>query len=321
MADNRIVEMKKVPLLSICIPTYNRLDVLRNTINSIYRDATPEIYSLFEIIISDNSTEQNCKAVVDEFAKYGNFYYYSTKCEGFLNSFHALSYGKGKFLKLHNNMAMLKKGALSHMIQLIEECIQNKPFLFFTDGYRLNGSIHYHSTFESFMYDASYFTSWSSGFGIWKDDFERVKSVPLNKFFPQTSLLVTQSYKEEYWVDDVNLFITQDVPQKGGYNIFKAFSVDYLNIIKDVMEQGTISEKCYGYIKESLLFKFLSVRYFKTVIAKMDKFDYSDVDKNLKINYSRPDYVLFKISSLWGPFRFLLREFYRKHFTGLKKQV
>lgn len=305
------------PLLSICIPTYNRLEILCKTIDSIYADVNEEMYSLFEVVVSDNSSDHNCQPIEKKYASYPNFHYYSTKCEGFLNSYYALTYGKGSFLKLHNNTAMLKKKALSHMIDLVKNNIQTKPAIIFTDGYRLKGKVEYYKSFEDFMFGASYFTSWSTGFGMWKDDFEMLKGIPLNQLYPQTTLLVTQKNKNMFIVDDFNLFVTQNVPQKGGYNIFKAFSVDYLNIIKNLKENNDISQKCYDYIKNALLFKFLSVRYFKTVIAKMDKFDHSDIKKYLLVNYSYIEYVRFKLSSLWGPIRFVIREIYKKFFTQL----
>ncbi len=305
------------PLLSICIPTYNRLEILISTINSIYAGVTEDMLNMFEVVVSDNSKGHECQAVVNKYSQYPNFHYYTTVCDGFLNSYYALSYGKGKYLKLHNNTALLKEGALCHMIELINQNVLEKPAIFFTDGYRLKGKVLYYSNYEEFMYGASYFSSWSTGFGIWKDDFEQTKGVDLNNYFPQTSLFVTQNGKHSFIVDDYNLFITQNVPQKGGYNIFKAFSVDYLNIIKAQRDNNYISDACFYYIKKSLLYGFLSVRYFKTVIAKMDKFDHVDIKTNMQINYSGFDYFKFVLASFWGPFRFIIREFYRKFFTQL----
>lgn len=306
------------PLLSICIPTYNRLEILIRTIDSIYAGVTENMLNMFEVVVSDNSKEHECQAIINKYSLYSNFHYHTTECEGFLNSYYALSYGKGKYLKLHNNTALLKEGALCHMIELINQNTQERPAIFFTDGYRLKGRIVHCGNYEEFMYEASYFSSWSTGFGVWKDDFEQAKGIELNKFFPQTSLFVTQNDKRSFIVDDYNLFITQDVSQKGGYNIFKAFSVDYLNIIKSQRDNNYISDTCFNYIKESLLYGFLSVRYFKTVIAKMDKFDHTDIKANMLINYTRFDYLKLILASFWGPFRYITRELYRKHYTQLK---
>lgn len=311
-------DLSMEPLLSICIPTYNRLEILVNTIDSIYADATPDMLNLFEVVVSDNSADHNCKPLERKYANYSNFHYYTTVCDGFLNSYYALSYGKGKYLKLHNNTALLKRKSLSHIIELINKNSQICPAIVFTDGYRLKGKVECYHSFENFIYGASYFTSWSTGFGMWKEDFDRIRGLKLNKFFPQTSLLVTQKDKNSFVVDDYNLFITQNVPQKGGYNIFRVFSVDYLNIIKELRDHQDISENCYEYIRKALLYKFLSVRYFKTVIARMDKFDHSDIKGSILVNYTYWDYIKFISASLWGPFRYIVRELYKRQFTQLK---
>ena len=40
------------PILSICIPTYNRLDILRNTISSIYSDLNGVSLDDFEVVVA-----------------------------------------------------------------------------------------------------------------------------------------------------------------------------------------------------------------------------------------------------------------------------
>lgn len=309
------------PLLSICIPTYNRLEILRKSLESIYNQATDEIMPLFEVVISDNSKNHECKQLEEVFGGYQNFHYHITECEGFLNSYHALTYGTGEYLKLHNNYTILMEGTLAHMIELVRENVEKKPYLFFSDGYRLKGKLLKANSFNQFMKDVSYFSSWSSGFGIWKNDFDRVKNkVDIDKYYPQTSFLISQSYKDSFILDDFNLFINQNVPGKGGYNIFRVFSVDYINLIKGAFEQGNITKDCYEYIRKSMLYKFLAVRFFKTVIARMDNFEHTGIKESILVNYSRSEYYKFVISSFWGPLRFFIREYYKTHFTQLKKQ-
>lgn len=65
------------PLLSICIPTYNRAPYLKELLDSIvcqFND--PEIYNQVEVIISDNASEDNTTEMVAEYQrKYKNIRY------------------------------------------------------------------------------------------------------------------------------------------------------------------------------------------------------------------------------------------------------
>lgn len=52
-------------LLSICIPTYNRADILRDTLEHLIEVLDPSI----EVVISNNCSEDNTSEVIDEFSK------------------------------------------------------------------------------------------------------------------------------------------------------------------------------------------------------------------------------------------------------------
>ena len=71
--------------LSICIPTYKRIDITRKTIASIYSDLEGVNIREFEVVVSDNDPMQSSKCFIEEFI-FPNFKYYATDCEGFLNS-------------------------------------------------------------------------------------------------------------------------------------------------------------------------------------------------------------------------------------------
>lgn len=146
---------------------------------------------------------------------------------------------------------------------------------------------------------------------MWKADFDKVKdSVVLDKYFPQTSLLLTQDYKCQFILDDRNLFADQHVPKKGGYNIFKVFSVDFVALIDGAYETGKISQRTYRKVKGDLLFKYLSVRYFKTVIAKLDNFEHTDIKKSITTNYTYAQYLLMILFAFCTPIIVLKRKYF-----------
>lgn len=294
--------------LSICIPTYQRIEITRNTIASIYADLEEVDMTEFEVIVSDNDAGQSSICFKKEFP-YENFHYYQTKCEGFLNSFHVLSYGQGVFLKLHNNYTQLKKGTLKYLINEIKSYIGIKPTMYFTNGLLEFNRKKEYTNFNEYMYDLSYFSSWSTGFGIWKDDFLRiVDNVQVDKMFPQTSLFISCREKNKYVLNDNILFLDQKVPRKGGYNPYKVFGIDYLNILNSLCMDGSLEKRVFDKIKTDLLNGYLASRFFKTVIAKMDKFDSADIKKHLSVYYSDIDYYRMIIYSWFSPIGFIIRK-------------
>jgi abequosyltransferase len=283
--------LKNKPLLSICIPSYERIELLRNTLNSIYSQIGDVCEEDFEVIVSDNDPEKGLQCLTDDF-HYSNFKYYSTDCNGFLNSYYVLTYGTGALLKLHNNTMLWKPGSLKKFIQIIKDNLEKKPLLFFTNGIRQTYATHQFNNFDEFMYDLSYFSSWSNGFCIWKGDLDIHRTNAINEYFPQTSILLTQYYKESFISSDYPFFELQKVSKKGGYNVFKVFGIDYLDLIGTEYSKGHISKKTFGKIKRQILLKFFPLNFFKTKILKVENYDTYGLKENLSKYYPWYSYYI-----------------------------
>ena len=233
----------KRPFLSICIPTYNRQEILKKTLASIYADLNGIEIEDFEVVISDNEPNGSSKKIAEMFG-YKNLHYYKTTCEGFLNSLYVLKFGNGHLLKLHNNYTQLKQGSLKLIIEDAKKTIDEKPLIFYTDGLKQSGRVERFNSFDNFMYNLSYFSSWSTGFSIWKEDLDKCADyIEINNYFPQTSLLLAQTKKSTYIINDLSLFYNQKVPKKGGYNIFKVFAVDYIKLIEESFQKKSNNKK------------------------------------------------------------------------------
>ena len=70
------MEKSKMPVLSICIPTYNRGYVIKKTIDSVC--SQPEFNNWkVELIVSDNASTDNTEQIVKDFQKkYNNIKYF-----------------------------------------------------------------------------------------------------------------------------------------------------------------------------------------------------------------------------------------------------
>lgn len=285
--------------LSICIPTYLRIEATRDTIASIYDDIDGVSLDEFEVIVSDNDVNQSSKVFENEF-HYPNFHYHYTKCEGFLNSYYVLGYGNGQLLKLHNNTGRFAPGALRKMIVFAKSNIEDKPAIFYSNDYYHYDAITIYHDVDEYLNALGYLASWSAGFCIWKEDYDLYKDVDnINKMFPQTSLFLSFLHKKQKFVIDDSITRLKrkqgtKMEKKGGYNQFEVFGVQFNDLIFNYYQEGKVRKETFEKIKTNLLRNFLSSCYIKTVILKRDAFDTSNIAGYLSKYYGR-----FCLLKLW----------------------
>lgn len=274
-------------LISICIPTKDRADLLDETLQSIFDE--PVDRSLFEIVVSDNSDDDATLMVVNKFKSMGlQCIYYRNPEKGFYNSIQSLILGQGDFLKLHNDYTKFKPGCLQKLIDLVIDNLERKTQMLFTDGNLKSGTVTHFPDFDSFLEASSYWNTWSSAFSIWKEDLHSLPSdkEDLNDQFPHTSLLFYNINKKSYLIDDRSLFENSKVAKKGGYNIFYNFCVLYIEMLVLLNKSGGISTRTFKSIKRKMAFYFVSSWYCNSVLCKGDySFDNSNCIKNILKHY------------------------------------
>lgn len=305
-------------LLSICIPTRNRNEVLIETLKSIYHENN--ISDKFEVIIYDTSDNLETKNSIKDFSLHENITYTHQKDKGYLNLIESLKLANGLYLKLHNDYSKLNSGAIEEMILFIEEHIANKPALFFTNGHFKNSQIETYFSFDTFIYKINYLSSWSTMFGIWKDDFDSIKNCKIEKMFPHTSLLLELAYKDEFIINDYVFVINQQISNKGGYNLFYTFSVVFLNLLKEQVVKKNITYQTYSFIKKRLLKDFLVKWYSMTVILPNTyTFDITKIKASIIYNYSYSEYLYLIFFSYLESFNVTLRKMIIKFFNAKRR--
>lgn len=297
-------------LLSICIPCYKRVKEVRNTLSSIYIDNSDVKLEEFEVVISDNDPDRELQKAVSEF-NYPNLKYVSTQCEGFMNSYYVLTYAKGVLLKLHNSQSIFKKGSLRTILNDIQQAYNTKDFIFYTNGMLNKNKKLKLDNYNSFMTILSYWSSWSNGFCIWKEQFEKIKGVELNKLFPHTSLFLAQSISQSFYINDKYLFDVQRIPKRGGHNKFAAFTLDYPSLIDNHCKAGKISRSTKKAIIRDLMLKMLPNLLFNKYIARNERFEIAGYRKNIKQFFPWYAYYLTFILAPFTPFRKIYNRFKR----------
>lgn len=281
--SNNYIE-KYIPILSICIPTYNRSTFLERTISSITSQKRFRETNDVEIIVCDNCSTDNTELVSLDFVrKFKNkVKYFKNENNVYdLNFEKALSHGTGKFLKLNNDTLVHKNHSLNFMIDHIQNNINEEKNLFF-----LNGNLNIKDEFlcnnlNDFIGNISYFTGWIGAFGIWKSDFMNIHNFSryseLNLAQLDVLLRIINSGKSIVILNK-NIFISEVPPKKGGYDLLKVFLENYFYILSEYVQQRRLSPKVFMSEKRKVLLRF--IRPFLTEI-KSNPEAYNFTHKNI----------------------------------------
>lgn len=129
-------------ILSICIPTYNRAELLQMTLESIVK--TKSFQSLkVEVVISDNTSPDNTEEIVRFFCSlYPDRIFYwkhTSPIDSHFNFEYALGMGHGKIIKLNNDNFPFADGSLDRLIQELEE-YGEKYSIFFPEQHEMEFS-------------------------------------------------------------------------------------------------------------------------------------------------------------------------------------
>ena len=263
------------PVVSICIPTYGRVEILRKTLDSIFAQNVDS--TLYEICISDNSPTDETKEMLNAYySDRSNICYAKSTCEGYYNSIESLKLGKGKLLKLHNNYSKFKNNTFEKFVKRIADYENTKPVMFYSFGaVKLDQECTDFASFDFFLNAISYYSTWSTSFGIWKDDFDEIMKAPAepDKMFPHTSLLFALCDKSEYVVDNALYFENQDVGKKGGYNLPQTFGTRYLGMCESLLCKNKITEQTLEKIKAGIL-QFIA-DWYVNVLYFSNKYTFS----------------------------------------------
>lgn len=286
------------PLLSICIPTYNRSPYLRKTIDSIIQqdDFTPENV---EIVISDNCSTDDTKTVCIEYTeRYENIKYFRNQENIRDRNFPlVLSKGSGSLLKLCNDTLLFNKNSLKGLLELVRNNQNEKPVIFTT-----NNQDHDELTvnsLETFLYKVSFNITWIGGFSIWKDDFNKFGNNHEGcegSLWQVPCLLKYLNERKKAVISNQRFFSVQTVEKKNiSYGLYKVFYTNYLTFVKEYLN-NSISQVCFDWLEKDLLFNFFP--YWMTQFTLQNKqLDYSkseDLNQCIRDTYKeKPYYTKF----------------------------
>lgn len=288
----------EVKILSICIPTYNRAEILDRSLKNLFDNQEVD-FDEIEVIVSDNCSTDNTKAIV---AKYPMaIYHRNTQNEKFYNLTTVLNYGKGKYLKLVNDTFRFKPNALKKIISIIRDHDERDINLLFFPNFLNNKCKDKRiNSFDSFLMQCSYYSTWTASVGFWKKDFDLIenKNKYAQKHLPQLEWvyrIVKNGKSTVIYFDD---FFEMEIPNnKGGYNIFQTFITDYLDIVKNEKPKFIVYE-----FEKYRLFRYFVYPWLRKLLVNEKpqfSFDTNDALKILLKKYWYEIYIYPMLVDFW----------------------
>ena len=251
-------------LLSICIPTRNRANELKITLEHFIKEDIFLSSDDIEIVISDNASEDNtkeiCEPFVNQFPEKIRYFRHEQNI-GNDNFPFILNQARGKFSKLNNDTCYFLDGKFDEFISIIKD--NPDAAAFFVTNEDIEPHLVKCNNSDEFFRATSYFNTWIGGFCVDTEMFKKLENPTqyAEKKLCQVDILGRLINNHKSVVINKIYFKIQPVAKKSGYNVAEVFGKNYLFILKDLMLKKLITRKTYGYIKEDILFKHINSCY------------------------------------------------------------
>lgn len=306
--------MQEQPILSICIPTYNRSKYLEKSLSSISQQMNDEIASDVEILVSDNCSVDDTQDLVNGYISKGLRLQYIRNHENIgadKNFYQCMKMANGKYVFLLGDDDILKPNAISMLVKTLKlkdwGClhISASQSLYEIDSYNDN---------ESFLKRVSYMITFMSSMIFRKDSVILVRN---HEDYYGSCLLQVPFYIESALLTKDNVVICGQLLDyglaantNGGYNVFKVFIVNYLKIWDRFLNKGMINASTYNYLKKHIYVSYIKhyvlwLLFNREMIKKADKessgYYIDEAWRILFKYYGKKSYFYF--SFLWCAYR------------------
>lgn len=252
---------KEKPLLSICIPTYNRSKYLKKSLDSIVTQ-NEFLNGSVEIVISDNASTDDTREVVEAYLEKYNNVYYSRNEENIRDKNYptVLSKAHGKLRRLCNDTLVFHPGSLKKICAVIDEFGDSQPFIFWANGSAESESEIVNTHFREYVKKVSYWMTSIACFSIWDSECETI-----GNDFDGCELLLWQvkkgleiaCKKDNILIVNKKMTDVQAVEKKNiSYGLYHVFSENYFTLLNPYFESGILSDEVKEYLEKDLLFGF-----------------------------------------------------------------
>lgn len=301
-------------LISICIPTYNRCDVLEKCLDSIVDD--PYFYKGIEIVISDNNSSDGTERLVSRYVKnHTNVKYYRnrTNIGGDKNILRSLELGNGQYLKLLNDYSVFLPGGLAFLINCVKENLTNKPVVYISRKIVKGEKKILTNSLDDLLCIEKWGLSWIGNYGFWRDDFSSFeeKDRRIETMFMQIDWLV-RSFAIRKSIAYYSHPITKRYSFKsrqGDYNFFRVHTDNFFIQFQELVNKGQLKSSSLELVKKDVLYGLM----YWVIILFIDK-DHFSYSSNGQFNILKEQFGQYKwfypvvISGLVKAFKDILKQ-------------
>lgn len=253
--------MDSRPILSLCIPTWNRAKYLKIGLEKLRTQLLEISSSDVEVFISDNCSTDETEQIVKEYISCGMPISYNKNEENvgmdgnFLRCFKR---SNGQFIWLMGDDDFLLDGTLSTIIELLK----SNPTIGLLHLREITGKSSYKifNDISDFLKELTFWSTFITG-----NIFNRnaLTDIVMPERYMGTYLIITPFYLTAAMKNMTNIMYYDrvfdggaDSGSNGGYNYFKVFVQNYLDIWKEYTDKFTIDESVFKYIKKDIYLNF-----------------------------------------------------------------
>ena len=266
--------MNNNPLLSVCIPIYNRKEYLRKSLERFLLEK--ELFqNKVQLYISDNCSEDDLETICREYEKRGLSLEYHRNSENlnmdgnFANCFRQ---AKGKYILLLGSDDTPCPHFFQEILPVLEE--NNLGLLHLSSKHEKLKELTLYDDSDSFLIDVNYWITFISG-NIVAAQF--VENVPLDNykgtFFTQVPVYLEAACNNKKNAILSGCFYEKenDGANNGGYNLFQVFVMNLYGIFESFIARGLLSNGAFEIIKKIEFKEFLAGWIVRILMLRSNK--------------------------------------------------
>lgn len=250
-------------VLSVCIPTWNRADVLKKTLEALTGSQSFRKGKV-QIVISDNASDDDTGCIGRQFARdfAGKIEYWRHEngIDPHFNFKHALEMGTGEFVKLHVDYIYYVPGELDKIVAEIEKIEKEHGVILW--GNSPGKEIKVVDSLDDILHEVSFYITSINNLCLRRKLYQTLED-PFRKwytYFPQVDILLRlmECGGKAVILPEVHTVRQSVLNQRNHTMIFS----NYLDMLEECVSSGRLSRRAFGKQKKSLLFGYLIPYHF-----------------------------------------------------------